>query len=164
MSLLSNEGNSHGSIQNVFVLLLLAVFAGMSTLLVVLGARVYRNTVAAAEEHNSIRVISAMVRSAVWAEDGVSEIGTEDCAGIPILAIRSVYDDEVYTKRLYAYDGFLWESFSSEEYLFEIESGETVCPITSFVPSITGNTLQVAIEEANGQTGLVLVSLKSEQI
>lgn len=162
MSLLSNTKNNRGSIQSVFVLLLLAVFAGMSTVLVVLGGRVYRNTVATAEEHNQIRVISAMVRSAVWAEDGISEISTEDFDGTPILTIRSIYDDEVYYKRLYAFEGFLWESFSSEEYTFELSSGETVCPIASFVPSIIGNMLKVEIEDVNGQADSVFVSLKSE--
>ena len=163
MSLMTNERAGRGSIQNVFVLLLLAIFAGMSTLLVVLGARVYRNTVTTAEEHNNTRIIAAMVRSAIWAEDGVSEIGTEIFDGVPILTIRSVYDDEAYVKRLYAYDGFLWESFSSEEYPFMFEAGESICPLKSFEPTIGNNVLNAMIVDMNGNCDQIRVSLKSKR-
>ena len=57
-------------IQNVFVLLLLSVFAILSTFLVTVGAQLYRNTVDSAEKNNNTRIMTAVVRSAIWAEDG----------------------------------------------------------------------------------------------
>ena len=95
--------------QNVFVLLLLALFACLSTFLVMMGAQVYRNTVERAEVNNGNRITAALVRSAVWAEDG-GTIRIEDHDGIPALAIEDVYDDEVYVKRLFCADGWLRES------------------------------------------------------
>ena len=52
-------------IQSVFVLLLLALFACLSTFLVTIGAQIYRHSVESAEDNNNSRVMTAVVRSAV---------------------------------------------------------------------------------------------------
>ena len=52
-------------IQNVFVLLLLSVFAILSTFLVTVSAQLYRNTVDSAEKNNNTRIMTAVVRSAI---------------------------------------------------------------------------------------------------
>ena len=57
-------------IQNVFVLLLLSLFAVLSTFLVTIGAQMYRTTVDSSEKNNNMRITTAVVRSAIWAEDG----------------------------------------------------------------------------------------------
>ena len=161
MKHLSKSETNHASIQGIFVLCLLAVFAGISVLLVTLSARTYRNTVTLAETHNNQRVISAIVRSAVWAEDGVSEVLVEKWQDTPILAIRSVYDDEVYIKRLYCRDGQLWESFTSEEYGFDGESGESICEAASFVPEMKDGCLVVTARNKDGSATETVVALRS---
>ena len=49
-------------IQSVFVLLLLALFACLSTFLVTMGAQIYRNTVDSADTNNNSRIMTAVVR------------------------------------------------------------------------------------------------------
>ena len=53
-------GNTPRTIQNVFVLLLLALFACLSTFLVTIGAQLYRNTVDSAEKNNTTRIMTAV--------------------------------------------------------------------------------------------------------
>ena len=48
--------------QGVFVFVLLGLFAVMSTLMVLLGAQMYRNTVDKTTENNEGRVLTAYVR------------------------------------------------------------------------------------------------------
>ena len=69
-------GHSPKMIQNLFVLLLLSLFAVLSTFLVTMGAQLYRNTVESAEKNSDRRIMSAIVRSAIWAED-VGEVMIE---------------------------------------------------------------------------------------
>jgi len=144
-------GHSPRMIQSVFVLLLLSLFACLSTFLVTMGAQIYRNTVESAEENSNSRVMTAVVRSAVWAEDG-GEVKIEDLGnGITALSIVNDYDGEKFIKRLYCaedpdpLDGvvrsYLWESYSSEDYEFKVDSGETLCELKSFIPSIEGKML-----------------------
>ena len=160
------------TIQSVFVLLLLSLFAVLSTFLVTIGAQVYRSTVESAEVNNSSRVMTAVVRSAVWAEDG-GEVRIEhfDDLGITALCIVNDYNGEIYYKRLYCamdpdpLDGeprrFLWESFTSEETEFAVENGEALCELNGFEPSVEGKTLKVELEATDGTKRTVRVALRA---
>ncbi len=165
-------GHSPRIIQSVFVLLLLSLFACLSTFLVTIGAQIYRNTVVSAEENSESRVMTAVVRSAVWAEDG-GEVRIEhfDDLGITTLCVVNDFDGEKYYKRLYCaidpepLDGeprsYLWESYTSEESEFKVESGETLCELNGFTPSIEGKTLKVELEASNGTKRTIRVALRA---
>ena len=159
-------------IQSVFVLLLLSLFACLGTFLVTIGAQIYRNTVESAEENSNSRIMTAVVRSAVWAEDG-GEVQIEhfDQLGITALSVVNEYDGEKYYKRLYCamdpdpLDGeprsFLWESYNSEEVEFGIESGESLCELNGFEPSIEGNMLTVELESPKGTKSTIRMALRT---
>ena len=159
-------------IQSVFVLLLLALFACLSTFLVTMGAQIYRNTVDSADTNNNSRIMTAVVRSAVWAEDGGDvEIEHFDELGITTLTIVNEYDGEKYYKRLYcAVDpdpvegeprSYLWESFNSEETEFRIDSGETICELNAFEPTIEDGMLKVDLESPNGTKSTIRIALRT---
>ena len=165
-------GHSPRIIQSVFVLLLLALFACLSTFLVTMGAQIYRNTIDSSEHNSESRVMTAVLRSAVWAEDG-GEVRIEhfDNLGITALCVVNNYDGEVYIKRLYCavdedpLDGeprsYLWESFSSEETEFTAENGESLCELNGFEPSIDGETLKVDLESSNGTKSTIRIAMRT---
>ena len=165
-------GHSPRIIQSVFVLLLLSLFACLSTFLVTMGAQIYRNTVESSEYNSDSRVMTAVVRSAVWAEDG-GEVRIEhfDDLGITALCVVNNYDGEIYYKRLYCavdsdpLDGeprsYLWESFSSEETEFTAENGESLCELNGFEPSIDGDTLQVDLTSPNGTKSTIRIAMRT---
>ena len=156
-------------IQNVFVLLLLSVFAILSTFLVTVGAQLYRNTVDSAEKNNNTRIMTAVVRSAIWAEDGglvETENLTYDVEDGPsgeltALSILHEYDGEVFVKRLYAYEGWLRESFTEKEMPFNPEYGEELCEIAAFEPAIDGKQLTVGLETKDHQQSTVKMFLRA---
>ena len=171
---MSKKNNTHTSrtIQSVFVLLLLSLFACLSTFLVTIGAQVYRNTVESAEENSNSRVMTAVVRSAVWAEDGGEvQIEKMDEYGITALTVVNDYDGEKYYKRLYCaldsdpLDGeprsYLWESYNSEEMEFNADGGESLSELTKFEPSIEGNMLKVDLESPDGTTSTIRIALRT---
>ena len=171
---MSRPAKSHTSrtIQSVFVLLLLSLFACLSTFLVTIGAQIYRGTVESAEQNGNSRIMTAVVRSAIWAEDG-GEVQIEhfDDLGITALTIVNDYDGEKYYKRLYcAVDSdplegeprsYLWESFSSEETEFRADSGESLCELNSFEPSIEGDTLKVDLESPGGTKSTIRIAMRT---
>ena len=158
-------------IQSVFVLLLLALFAVLSTFLVTMGAQIYRNTVDSAEENNHSRIASAMVRSSVWAEDGGDVMIEQLQDGITALTVVYDYDGVKYYKRIYCamnsdpLEGeprsFLWESYNSEEIEFNPEYGETLCELNGFVPSIENNMLTVELETPAGTKSTIRMALRT---
>ncbi len=168
----SVSSRSHRTIQSVFVLLLLCLFACLSTFLVTVGAQVYRNTVDSADKNNNLRIMTAVVRSAVWAEDS-SKVKVEhfDNLNITALTIENEYDGVRYFKRLYCavdpdpLDGeprsFLWESYNSEDIEFRVDSGESLCELNRFEPSIEGNVLKVDMESSDGTASTIRIALRT---
>ena len=91
--------------------------------------------------------------------------------GINALTIVNEYNGEKYYKRLYCavdpdpLDGeprsFLWESYNSSAVEFQADSGETLCELNRFEPSIEGNVLNVDLESANGTKSTIRIALRT---
>ena len=155
-------GHSPKMIQNLFVLLLLSLFAVLSTFLVTMGAQLYRNTVESAEKNSDRRIMSAIVRSAIWAEDG-GEVMIEhiDEYDITSLTIINRYELGTYYNRLYVYDHHLLECFTMDDILFDPEYGEELCPLEKFEPSIEGKVLTVNLETSDHTEDIVRMYLRA---
>ncbi len=155
-------GNSPKMIQNVFVLLLLSLFACLSTFLVTIGAQLYRGTVDSAEKNNTSRIMTAVVRSAIWAEDG-GDVKVEKMDGwdITALTITESYDGENNYKRLFAYEGQLLESYTDDETGFDPKYGEPLCDLKEFEPEMNGNVLTVRLKAADDTESVVRMTLRA---
>ena len=148
------------SMQGVFVFVLLGLFAVMSTLMVLLGAQMYRNTVDRATSNNEDRVLAAYVRSMVRAEDADRAVTVEPQNGITTLALREDLDGTPYVTWLYCYQDQLYEQFTSEGDDFDPEDGTAICPALGFEPRIEGGLLTVNLKDGNGKAEKVQVALR----
>ena len=160
-------------IQNVFIFLLLAVFAICAIFLTALTAQVYRSTVQTSEENNAARVVDAILRGAARSEDagivsirheGGSETVEEDGtvttdAGTTVLVFTNDYDGEIYLRRLFCADGWLRESFTAEDYAFSTDMGDVLVEITSFEPELDGHTLKATVVTKEGREERISVHL-----
>jgi len=155
-------GNTPKTIQNVFVLLLLSLFACLSTFLVTIGAQLYRGTVDSAEKNNTSRIMNAVVRSAIWAEDG-GNVYVEKIEGwdITALTVAEVYEDETNYKRLFAYEGSLLETYTDDELPFDPKYGEPLCELKEFEPEINGNVLTVHLKATDDTESMVRMTLRA---
>ena len=139
------------SMQGVFVFVLLGIFAVMSTLMVLLGAQMYRNTVDHATANNEDRVLGAYVRSMIRAEDGADDVAVEEFDGTKVLALNESIEGENYVTWLYCYEGQLYEQYTSAGHDFEPQSGSAICPAQSFEPKISDGLLTVDMTDGAGQ-------------
>lgn len=155
-------GHNPRTIQNVFILLLLSVFACLSTFLVTMGAQAYRSAVDRADKNNSSRIMTAVVRSAVWAEDGGKlQVENYDQFGMKVLSIMNEYDGEQYYKRIYCMDGKLYECFQGAESEFDPEYGEDLCDLKAFEPSIEGKMLTVKLTASDDTVRVIHTYLRA---
>ena len=159
----TNNKTVQHNMQGVFVFVLLGLFALMSTLMVLLGAQMYRNTVDLSTRNNEGRVLSAYVRSMVRAEDATQALTVEELDGIPVLTMRETLDDGGFVTMLYCYDDHLYEWYTSEGHEFTPQSGTAICPAFSFVPSLNDSLLTVDMTNANGDAETVQVALRCAQ-
>ena len=147
-------------IQNVFIFLLLEVFAISAIFLTALSAQVYRNTVETSNRNNESRVAAAIIRGAVQGDDsGIVSVVEE--GGVPVLRFANDYDGEIYYHRLFCMDGWLRESLTSEDWEFEEELGEPLMEMSVFEPVIEGNLLRVRVETPLGGEQEVSVYLRA---
>ena len=151
------------SMQGVFVFVLLGLFALMSTLMVLLGAQMYRSTVANAQENNSRRVLSAYVRSMVRAEDSYQKVKVEEYEGIKALSMYEDIGDEEYVTWIYCYDGQLWEQFTDAGYGFDPEDGTPIGAATAFEPALEDGLLTVRLVNDQEEESTVQVALRCAQ-
>ena len=158
-------GHSPRMIQNVFVLLLLSLFAVLSTFLVTIGAQMYRTTVDSSEKNNNMRITTAVVRSAIWAEDGgdvkVEKLEYDGKEYTTLSMSVTAYDGTLFIKRLYAYDGYLLESTTLQEMEFNPEHGEQLCELNKFEPSMNGKELLVKLETKDHIASTVQMYLRA---
>ena len=155
-------GNSPKTIQNVFVLLLLSLFACLSTFLVTIGAQLYRGTVDSAERNNTGRIMTAVVRSAIWAEDGGNVyVEKMDEWNITALTIIDVVDGETNYKRLFAYDGQLLETYTDDSLEFDPKYGEPLCDLKEFEPELNGKVLTVRLKASDDTESTIRMTLRA---
>ena len=155
-------GHSPKTIQNVFVLLLLALFACLSTFLVTIGAQLYRSTVDSAENNNTSRIMTAVVRSAIWAEDGGNVIVEKiDGWDITALTVIEEYEGETNYKRLFAYEGSLLESYTDDELGFDPKYGEPLCDLKEFEPELNGKVLTVRLKASDDTESTIRMTLRA---
>ena len=157
------RGSVQRSMQGVFVFVLLGLFAVMSTLMVLLGAQMYRNTVDHATLNNENRVLDAYVRSMIRAGDLSGAVKIEDHDGVKALAMYDDLEEDAYVTWLYCYQDQLYEQFTSEGDDFEPEDGTAICPALSFEPSLKDGLLTVDMTNAKGARETVRVALRCAQ-
>ncbi|MBR4442983.1 MAG: DUF4860 domain-containing protein [Clostridia bacterium] len=151
------------SMQGVFVFVLLGLFAVMSTLMVLLGAQMYRGTVDKAAENSEKRMLSAYVRSMVRAEDGARSVKVEEYGDIQALALYEDIDDEMYVTWIYLYEGPVYEQFTSADNEFEPDSGTEIAPATEFIPTLNEGLLSVFITDNEYEDCSVQIALRCPQ-
>ena len=155
-------GGAPKTIQNVFVLLLLALFACLSTFLVTIGAQLYRSTVDSAEKNNTTRIMTAVVRSAIWAEDGGNiVVENMDDWDITALTVIDEVDGINYYKRLFAYEGALLETYTDDETGFDPKYGEPLCELKEFEPELNGKVLTVRLKASDDSESTIHMSLRA---
>lgn len=109
----------------MLALLAFGAFAVCILLVLLSGARVYRNLsdsgLEGYEERTARQYIAACIRQA-------ETVMVERFDGCSALVGREEIDGEVYLTRVYCHDGYLRELFSAEDAQLEAEDGEKILP------------------------------------
>lgn len=149
----------HG-MQGVFVFVLLGLFAVMSTLMVLMGAQMYRGTVENAGVNSENRLLNAYVRSMVRSEDALDAVRIEEVDGVTAIALYEEIDGERYVTWMYRFEDQLYEQFTESEFDFDPTMGMPICPINSFDPSIENGLLTVRMTDDKDEACTVQVALR----
>lgn len=145
------EKSGGHAMSGMFVFLLLGLFALFSTVLVLLCAQAYRNTVDQTAMHRDQRIIQSFMRNTLRAEDADNAVGTAKIGDIDALTIVSDFDGDIYVRYLYCYEGTLRDLFIGEEDIFRPEYGEEVCPAASFSADAQDGLVTIEMTDTDGR-------------
>ncbi len=145
----------------VFVFLLLGVFAVFSTLLVLLCAQAYRNTVDQTAYHGEERVLQAFVRNTLRAEDMQGAVSAANVDGVDALLLASGEADDRYVRYIYCYNGSLCDLLLSPEDAFDPALGEEICPAQQFSAEVGDRLITVRIVDAAGEERSFFIARRS---
>lgn len=158
-----NAAKQGHTIAQAFVFLLLGIFAVLCTLMVLLGAQLYRGSVARTEETASARVLNSYVINVVRANDASGLVRCEQRSGTDVLVFDWDADGASYETLVYCHDGYLRELFTEAGQQFNPAFGDEICPAQSFRAQMQDGLLRVELSDEHGQDSVLHLALRSSQ-
>ena len=146
-------------------IVLLALFAVLILMVLVSGARIYKDFTEKDAKSNAQRTAEQYVSARIRQSDssGGAFIGdfsepTEKDSG-DTLYIREVYDGVEYYTRIYCYDGYLCELFSSSEFTASESDGERIIGLSELNFTVNNGLLSVKLTFPDGEKSVLFYNL-----
>ena len=150
-------------ISQVFVFVLLGVFAVLSTFMVLLSAQLYRGVVGHTEQTATHRILTSYVMNAVRANDATDAIYIDERNDIDMLVFNWDVEGELYETKVYCYDGMLRELFTKASQEFKPGYGEAICEADSFAAMIDNGLLKIDVTDGEGNEIDIDIALRCSQ-
>lgn len=146
----------------VFTIALFCVFAATALMVVLIGARVYRNTVEQMNSNFDARASLTYVTTKIRANDGESGVGLVDFSGVSALSLEQDIEGETYQTLIYYYDGALMELFARKGHDFAPADGTQVMQVDYFaVNHIRDNLIALESVDSAGRSTQVFVAVRT---
>ena len=147
----------------LFILTLFGAFIVSALLIVVLGARVYQNTVNQAEKGFSTRTSLAYVTEKIRQHDEDGSVSITEIEGHQVLCLSQKYGDTSYDTYLYYDNGYLKELTVDDFYTPSLTEGQDIIAVTDFEMQRVNDALySFRITDADGASVSFYVSVYSE--
>jgi hypothetical protein len=150
-----------GETKGVFIFALLAAFALLSLVVVIVGARSYRMINAVAERayvsRTGLSYLLGKVRGAD--EAGMLEVRSEN--GMDVLTLGGVYGGERYNTYIYCDGTKVLEYFANADLAFSPDYGEAIFAAGQLRFLLDNGLLTITLADEEGQTHTAAVFLRA---
>lgn len=150
-----------GEVRGVFIFALLAAFAVLSLIVVVIGARSYRMINATAEHAYVSRTGLSYLVGKVRAADEADMLALRSEGGMDVLALGALYGGERYNTYIYCDGTQVREYFAKADLAFSPEYGDTIFQATSLRFSLDGALLSIELVDEGAETHTVSLCLQA---
>lgn len=140
----------------LFTLTLFCVFAVSSLLVVLIGVRVYRNTVESMTQNYSSRTAVAYLQEKLRENDETDAIALETRQGVSVLSLTRTLEGERYTTSIYWMDGALREMFAKQNAEIDLAAGQAIAEIEGLLIEEPQNGVwRITVQAADGDRTLL---------
>lgn len=151
----------------VMPLLTLAVFSVCILLVLLFGAKLYKQALERDSSSFDKRTINQYIATRIRQSDadGMVFIGKFE-SGVPseqgdTFYFVERYEGCTYYTRIYCCNGYLYELFADAEDVFERADGEKILPLTSIDFQLEGELLRVFVTHTDGSCDTLVINLRS---
>ena len=156
---MKRQGTKH-QIDGLLMLLLFGVFAVCVLIVLLTGARAYRELTerdrAAYDRRTCVQYIATKVRQG----DLTGGIAVETFGDAEALCLK---DPDGFVTRLYCHEGWLMELYTLADGELEPQDGEKVVPLAGLSLDLEDGLLTVEFQNGEGVTDTLRLSLRSEE-
>lgn len=151
------------SVEVIFVLLLFAVFAVLSVLLIFIGSDNYNSIIHAQDINMDTRTAVSYISNKIHANDRKSAIEVTQIDGVDILVLKYEKNGEQFQNLIYCYENAIREALTYEGLEFDLSYGEKLLEAQSMNISYKPEQKLVcfAIIDSDGNKKSMSITLKS---
>lgn len=147
-------------IEGLLVLVLFCVFAICILSVLLTGAEAYGRLVDSQNASYEKRTVPQYIATKVRQTDVAGAVSVGDFCGVEALELTELPDRE-YVTRIYCYDGYLRELFSTVTGNFEPEAGEKILEAQQVDFVLDENCLSVTVTGTDGKKTEITMTLRS---
>lgn len=152
-------GESRPSVRGVFIFALLAAFALLSLIVVLVGARAYRSVYQAAEAAYVSRTGMSYLIGKVRGADEAGMVTVFQQDGSDVLSLGGLYGGERYNTYIYCRDGSICEYFAAADQAFSPDFGEKILSAEALSLQLENGLLTVSLTDEDGVSSSVSICL-----
>ena len=153
--------HQRGEMRGAFIFALLAAFALLSLVVVVVGARSYRGINAMAEQAFLSRTGMSYLVGKVRGADAAGQIEIIQEGDLTVLTLGQELDGERYLTYIYCDGTKVCEYFAQADVAFSPDYGEKIFDASGLTFSLEKGLLQISIVDAGGNTHTGAVYLRA---
>lgn len=152
------------TIDRVFLLALLALFAATAFLVVSIGAKQYHSIADSMTANYETRTVSSYLEEKMNQNDVAGSVAVTSIGDFPAIALSETVNDTVYTTYLYCYDGYLREITVSDGTAVLPEDGQKIIETKALsIDMVSSNLYCFTITDTAGNTYPLYISLNAKQ-
>lgn len=145
------SAENRGEVRGVFVFALLAAFALLSLIVVVVGARSYRMINDTAEQAFVSRTGMSYLVGKVRGADASGQLAIRDENGMDVLTLGQTIEGARYVTYIYCDGTTVREYFARDDIAFSPDYGETIFSASELTLSLSGSLLTIQIVDDSGK-------------
>ena len=154
---------SHKSLDFIFILALLCIFAFGALMVVVLGANTYKGIKSDMDSNFEFRTPLSYISTKIRQHDDINSIRISNMEGTDILVLESIDAGVPCETLIYEYDGSLYEVYLEKGTPFKLDEGLAIIPCNGLTFKIDGNLLKLEAADHQGNTRQLSVSFRTSQ-
>ncbi len=151
-------GEKRHSINLVFTLALVGIFALSALFVAVLGAQVYGRTAEHMNENYNSRTSLVYITEKIRQNPG-KDISIKEVDGAQALVLAQTIDGKKYESWIFSADGKLKEVMVGEGQPVKAIDGQEIMELNSFDLSLDGSLLKLTVFDENGDEDSVTISI-----